>query len=120
MARDPQVDLAFAHNTPRYLATGVDPNDLQRLVARIERWDDWCRIWCDEAAQHENLAKEAFERGRKVTAGESFLRAAIYFHYAKHLFAHDPDQYLAAHERMLACYQTAAGSAEPPVQRIEI
>ena len=120
MARDPQVDLAFAHNTPRYLATGVDPNDLQRLVARIERWDDWCRIWCDEAASHENLAKKAFERGRNVSAGESFLRAAIYFHYAKHLFAHDPDQYYAAHERMLACYQTAAGGVEPPVQRIEI
>ena len=97
MARDSQVDLVFSHMTPRYLATGVDPNDLQRLVARIERWDDWCRIWCAEAARHEDLAQEAAERNRNVTASESSLRASIYYHYAKHLFAHDADQYLAAH-----------------------
>ena len=29
-----QVNLILDHNTPRYLATGVDPNDLQRLAAR--------------------------------------------------------------------------------------
>ena len=28
MARDPQVDLILSHFTPRYVATGVDPNDL--------------------------------------------------------------------------------------------
>ena len=120
MASDPQVDLVFSHMTPRYLATGVDPNDLQRLVPRIERWDDWCRIWCEEAARHENLAHEAAKRNRNVTASESNLRASIYYHYAKHLFAHDPDQYLAAHQRMLACYQAGAAGADPPVERITI
>src|SRR6516162_11393630 len=113
MARDPQVDLVFSHMTPRYLATGVDPNDLQRLVARIERWDDWCRIWCAEAARHEDLAQEAAERNRNVTASESSLRASIYYHYAKHLFAHDPDQYLAAHQRMLTCYQRGCRGCPP-------
>jgi hypothetical protein len=28
MTRDPQVDLVFSHFSPRYDATGVDPNDL--------------------------------------------------------------------------------------------
>src|SRR5947199_3904077 len=75
---------------------------------------------CAEAARHENLAQEAAERNRNVTASESNLRASIYFHYAKHLFAHDPDQYLAAHRRMLACYQAGAAGADPPVERISI
>ena len=57
---------------------------------------------------------------RKVTASESNLRASIYYHYAKHLFAHDPGQYLAAHQRMLACYQAGAADADPPVERIAI
>jgi dienelactone hydrolase len=120
MARDALVDLVFAHMTPRYVATGVDPNDLQRLVQRIERWDDWCRIWSEEGARHEILAIDAAKRGRKVTAAEANLRASIYFHYAKHLFAHDPDQYLGAHQRMLACYQAGAVLADPPVERITI
>ncbi|MGA8615222.1 MAG: alpha/beta fold hydrolase [Xanthobacteraceae bacterium] len=120
MARDPRVDLAFSHMTPRYLATGVDVNDLQRLSARIEHWDDWCRVWSEEAARHEDLAKEAAKLNRYVTAHEANLRASIYYHYAKHLFAHDPDQYLAAHQRMLACYQAATATADPPVERVVI
>jgi alpha-beta hydrolase superfamily lysophospholipase len=120
MARDPQVDLVFAHMTPRYLATGVDPNDLKRLVQRIERWDDWCRIWSEEGARHEALAVEAAKVDRIVTAAEANLRASIYFHYAKHLFAHDPDQYLAAHQRMLACYRAGAVGTDPPVERVAI
>ena len=120
MARDAEVDLVFSHMTPRYLATGVDPNDLQRLVMRIERWDDWCRIWCEEGARHEALAADAAGRRRRVTASEANLRASIYFHYAKHLFAHDPSQYLAAHQRMLACYQAGAADADPPVERVAI
>ena len=87
MGADPLVDLIFSHFTPRYVATGVDPHDLARLATRIERWDDWCREWSAEAARHERLAEEARARGRQVTATEASLRAAIYYHYAKHLFA---------------------------------
>ena len=106
--------------TPRYLATGVDVHDLERLVNRIERWDDWCRIWCEEGERHETLAIAADKLGRKVTAAEAFLRASIYYHYAKHLFAHDAEQYRAAHDRMLACYQAASPAIDPPVERISI
>lgn len=120
MTRDPQVDLILAHMTPRYLATGVDPNDLERLAGRIQHWDDWCRIWCEEGERHETLALEAAKLGRKVTAAEGNLRASIYYHYAKHLFAHDPNQYRTAHDRMLACYHAGSTAIDPPVERITI
>ena len=118
MSRDPQVDLIFSHFTPRYIATGVDPNDLERLKTRIGRWDDWCRIWSEEAALHERLGTEASHAGRRVTASESFLRAAIYYHYAKHLFADRVDEYRAAHEAMLRCYAAAAPDMDPPAQHL--
>ena len=120
MSRDPQVDLILAHMTPRYLATGVDPSDLEKLAGRIQHWDDWCRMWCEEGERHEKLAIEAGKVGHKVTAAEANLRASIYYHYAKHLFAHDPDQYRAAHERMLACYHAAGPAIDPPVERVAI
>jgi len=75
MARDPQVDLIFSHFTPRYVATGVDPNDLNALIGRIEHWDDWCRLWSEEAARHEGLAKEATAQGRRLTAAEATASA---------------------------------------------
>jgi dipeptidyl aminopeptidase/acylaminoacyl peptidase len=119
VARDPMVDLILSHFTPRYVATGVDPNDLQQLAARMERWEDWCPVWSAEAARHEQLATEARERGRAVTATEGFLRAAIYYHYAKHLSAGHP-QYRHAQERMLACYQAATAGSQPPMERVEV
>jgi dienelactone hydrolase len=119
MERDPQVDLIFSHFTPRYLATGVDPNDLNRLVATIDSWADWCRIWSEEASRHEKLATDASERNRRVTAAECFLRAAIYYHYGKHLFASSPEEYGRAHDSMLRCYMAAAADTHPPMQRIE-
>jgi 2,6-dihydroxypseudooxynicotine hydrolase len=119
MARDPVVDLIFSHFTPRYVATGVDPNDLQRLVLRIERWDDWCSIWSDEARRHEQHAAQSAALGRWLTAAESNLRAAIYYHYAKHLFAAAPDEYRMAHDNMLRCYTAAAPDLDPPMERVE-
>jgi dienelactone hydrolase len=120
MARDPVVDLIFSHFTPRYVATGVDPNDLeQRLLPQIEDWSQWCSVWSQEAARHEAMGHAAVALGRSVSAGESFLRAAIYFHYAKHLFANMPDEYLAAHQSMLRCYQAAAPFVDPTLERIE-
>lgn len=117
--RDPQVDLIFAHFTPRYEATGVDPNDLRELKQRIEKWSDWCRLWSEEALRHERLGKEARDAGFRVTAAEAYVRAAIYYHYGKHLFADRPDEFQAAHEAMLRCYSAGASMFESPIERIE-
>jgi 2,6-dihydroxypseudooxynicotine hydrolase len=119
MARDPQVDLIFAHFIPRYEATGVDPNDLRALMPRITQWPDWCRLWSKEGARHEALGRGALAQGFHVTAAEAFVRAAIYYHYGKHLFADRPDEFCAAHESMLRCYSAAAPILDPPIKRIE-
>ena len=68
MAADSRVDLVFSHNMPRYEATGIDPNDLRALMKRIDRWEDWCRVWSDEGARHEAMAREAAEKKQAVTA----------------------------------------------------
>jgi len=117
--RDPQVDLIFSHFTPRYEATGVDPNDLRALMPRITQWSDWCRMWSEEGGRHEALGLEALAQGFKVTAGEAFVRAAVYYHYGKHLFADRPDEFRVAHEAMLRCYGAAAPLLAPPIERVE-
>lgn len=108
MASDPQVDLIFSHFIPRYGATGVDPNDLRRLVAAIDHWSEWCREWSKVAAVHEALADEAVAAKRTVTASQAYLRAAICHHYGKHLFGAHPTEYRQAHDAMMRCYRAAA------------
>ena len=65
---------------PRLLVSGVDYNDAQTLLKRLRRFEDWCGEWVTMAARHEALGEEALREGRTVTAGEAFLRAAIYYH----------------------------------------
>ena len=118
MTRDARVDQIFSHNLPRYVAIGVDANDAQRLLARIERWEDWCRLWSEEAARHEALAKEAAGKNRVVSAAEAYVRAAIYYHCGKHLLAGHAGEGRAAHESVVRCYAAAAPHLDPSPQRL--
>lgn len=120
MSQDPRVELIFSHFTPRYIATGVDANDLGRLRQRIGHWDDWCREWSATGALHVKLAEEAEARGRHITAAEAWLRASICFHYGKHLFAGRTDEYQAAHSEMLRCYRNAARGIVPAMTHVRI
>lgn len=119
MASDPRVDLTFSLFKPRYIQTGVDPFDLERMVAHIDRWEDWCAVWSDEASKHEQQARKAGDRGFPETEAECYLRAAIYYHYGKHYFLVDEQQYTHAHENMLRCYAAASHNTDPPMVRIE-
>ena len=43
MIDDAGIKEALHHWTPRFLASGIDYNDLQRIIARMKTWNDWCR-----------------------------------------------------------------------------
>ena len=120
MSKDPQVDLIFNHFIPRYVATGVDPNDMKRLVERVDQWSNWCAVWSDEALKHELHGNREKDLHHDLTASESWLKAAIYYHYAKHLFGADPVQFNKAQESMLRCYNLAAMDAPSPIQKLKI
>ncbi len=119
MSNDAQVDLIFSHFIPRYIATGVDANDLQRLIASIDSWKNWCREWSKMGAVHEGLAREAVAAGRNVTAAQAYIRAALLYHYGKHLFGAEPVEYRETHDAMMRCYKAAA-AFEPRMEYLEI
>jgi hypothetical protein len=41
MEIEQRVQVAIENWAPRFLANGIDPNDLQRVTKRVTRWDDW-------------------------------------------------------------------------------
>ncbi|MFQ5420823.1 MAG: alpha/beta hydrolase family protein [Anaerolineae bacterium] len=120
MIEDSKIREALHHWTPRFLAIGVDYNDLQRIIGNMQSWDDWCRVWSEMGAEHEALAEQALTNGHTYTAGEVFSRAAIYYHFGQMIFYTDKVQKLAAHRRQVELYVKAAPLLTPPAERLEI
>jgi dienelactone hydrolase len=119
-APDERVRTALAHWGPRFVANGTDPADVQATLARIARWDEWCREWGRTAAGYEALAADAERAGRRLTAAEAWRRAGLCWHWGKFLFTDHPDQRRAAQQRTVACYARGAWALEPPAELVEI
>ena len=117
---DARVTAAAAHWANRFVANGTDYGDFQATLARITRWDDWCREWGLTAAHYERLAEGAEAAGHAETAAGAWQRAALAWHWGKFVFVDHPDEQRAAHDRAVDCYRKAAGALSPPAELVHI
>jgi 2,6-dihydroxypseudooxynicotine hydrolase len=105
---------------PRLFAAGADHNDLQRLLKRIARIEDWPREWERLAEERVALGEAALAAGRTVSAGAAFQAAALYYHFGQ--FVHFAD--IADKQRMQrlqsAAYLRAAPHLRPPAERLDV
>ena len=120
MPQDSRVASAIAHWAPRFVSNGVMLADFEEVTASIERWEDWCAAWSARAGVHEGLARQSLAEGCRLTAGEHFVRAAIYYHFAKFVFVQDAAQMRAAHMKAVECYTAALPFMRPPGERVAI
>jgi len=118
--RDERVEAAIAHWAPRFTSQGVDMNDFRAVTGSLERWDDWLPAWVANGDVHAGLAREAEERGRRLTAGEAWVRAALAYHFAKFVWMVDMDRYIDAQDRAIAAIREAHRLLDPTAERIEI
>lgn len=117
---DELVRSARDHWGPRFTANGVPVGDFERVLARIDRWSDWCREWTAAAERHEALGTAADVDGRTRSAGEHFATAAALYHFAKFVFVVDPAQLRAAHEAAVRCYDLAIARFDHPGRKVRI
>jgi 2,6-dihydroxypseudooxynicotine hydrolase len=108
------------HWIPRFISAGVDYGEMQALLGRIERWDEWCREWSAAAAGHERIGSEALAHGHHVTAGQALGRASAYYHFAGFRFYQDMAQKDRADRSAWDCYRRAAPHLQPPAERIAV
>src|SRR5689334_18142035 len=80
---DARVEAATRNLVYRVVGQGVEYVDFVRTTERIERWADWHDRWVEAAEVHEGLAAEAEAASQRQTAGEAYLRTALYLHFAK-------------------------------------
>jgi 2,6-dihydroxypseudooxynicotine hydrolase len=117
---DKRVAAATEHWAARFVSNGTSYPDFQATMARISRWDDWCREWGRTARHYEQLAERAEAARRPVTAGEAWRRAALCWHWGKFVFTDHPEQQRAAHERTVACFRRGAATLGPPAEPVRV
>ncbi len=119
-APDKRVAAARAHWAARFVANGTSYPDFEATMARIGRWDDWCREWGRTAQHYEQVAEAAEAAGHATTAGEAWRRAALCWHWGKFVFTEHPEEQRAAHERTVACFRRGAGTLSPPAEPVRV
>jgi len=117
---DRNVTVALDRFTWRMLSQYVSPWEFEQLKHKIQTWDQWCEEWCKAARKHADIADEALAAGNRVTAGDAYVRAALYYHWASFLFVHDQKQWLDAMRAIDACWKKAAPLVKPAMELMEI
>ncbi|MEE9257689.1 MAG: alpha/beta fold hydrolase, partial [bacterium] len=111
---------ALAHWYVRLLANGISYADASDVIPRVTSWREWCRLWIERAALREREAGEMARAGRKLSAAEAFVRAALAYHFAQFVYHEDRDLKREAQEKKVACYTQALPGLRPPGERVEI
>ncbi|MFQ5860383.1 MAG: alpha/beta hydrolase family protein [Dehalococcoidia bacterium] len=117
---DARVETAIANWAPRFIAHGVDYNDFFRTTAGIASWDQWLDAWAATGDMHAELARKAKAKGRTVTAGEAYLRAALCYHFAKFVWMLDLDKHRATADKAVASLSAALRLLDPTAERISV
>jgi 2,6-dihydroxypseudooxynicotine hydrolase len=117
---DARVQAAIAHWAPRFTAQGVDPNDFASTTKDLDRWEQWLDAWCTTGDVHAALAREAETRGRRLSAGEAWVRAALCYHFAKFVWMLDPVRHRAAADKAVKSIYAAHRLLDPTAERVEI
>jgi pimeloyl-ACP methyl ester carboxylesterase len=117
---DERVHAAVSNWAPRFISQGVDFNDFQRVTSRVETWPEWLPAWVENGDLHAQRAREAEDRGRRVTAGAAWNHAALSYHFAKFVWMVDPDRYRAAADKAVAALREVHRLLDPLAERIEI
>jgi pimeloyl-ACP methyl ester carboxylesterase len=117
---DGRLESLYRRFTWRILSNYVTPWEFEQLREAITDYEQWCGRWSQAAEGHVQRGDTALAAGRLLTAGDAYLRATLFYHWASFMFSHDQEQYLAALTAMGGALRKAAPHVDPPMQLLEV
>jgi dipeptidyl aminopeptidase/acylaminoacyl peptidase len=105
---------------PRLYAAGVDYNDIQTLLRKIKRIEDWPSTWEGLAREREELGEATLAQGRRYSAGAAFQKAALYYHFGQFVYFEDPAEKQRMQHLQVAAYLRAAPYLQPPTEQLAV
>src|ERR1035438_1585100 len=74
---DDRLESMYRRFTWRILSNYVSPWEFEQLREQITDYEQWCGAWCRQAEGHVQRGDEALAAGRRLTAGDAYLRAGL-------------------------------------------
>lgn len=102
------------------IASHVPYWDWEQIQREVRGWDDWLPTWSRWAERHVALGDEALAGGRRLTAGEAYIRAGLFYHWGTFVTVEDPDAFRAALEAAERAWVKAAPLVDPPLEIVEV
>jgi dienelactone hydrolase len=94
--------------------------DWEQIRKEVDSFEDWLPVWSRWAKRHSDHADEQLALGRRLTAGASYVRAGLFYHWATFVSPDDIDAFRTALERMGECWRKAAPLVDPPMELLEV
>jgi pimeloyl-ACP methyl ester carboxylesterase len=117
---DDRLESMYRRFTWRILSNYVSPWEFEQLREQITDYEQWCEAWCRQAEGHFQRGDEALNAGRRLTAGDAYLRAGLFYHWASFMFSHDQEQFRAALAGMARAFEQAAPHVDPPMEILAV
>jgi dienelactone hydrolase len=102
------------------IASHVPHWDWEKIRREVQTWDDWRPTWCRWAERHVKLGDDASAAGRRLTAGEAYVRAGLFYHWGTFVTVEDQDAFRSALEAGESAWAKAAPLVDPPFEIVEI
>jgi alpha-beta hydrolase superfamily lysophospholipase len=102
------------------IASHVPYWDFEQLKGRVETFDRWLPEWVEWARRWARLGDEQLAVGRRLTAGEAYVQAGLFYHWATFLSVQDESAWVAALEELADVWQRAAPLVDPPMEIVHI
>lgn len=114
-----EVEEYKLHTAGRFILGGLDYTDLAHTIwPAIKSWDDWLPEFVKVGDRYAQVAEKALAEGNRVTAGEAFWKASMYYQYAQFTEWHSPRKTEVVRKKVEA-YRRAAPLVSPPAEYIE-
>jgi len=121
--KDQDLDLylqAFPLNHLTY--GGAAAGEVIYAASRVDEknLESWVEEWSALAARLEAEAATSLEKGHRVSARESYLRAFTYYRTASLCLPVGDPRFRATWEMMRSCFRRAARLFKPPIEAVEV
>lgn len=118
--QDERLEAMYRRFSWRITSNHVSPWEFAQVKAQVSDFEQWCGAWSRLAEAHLCEGDRALAAGRRLTAGECYVRAGLCYHWGSFLFAHEPAQLRSALEGAARSFAKAGPLLEPPMEPVDV